>query len=202
VVLPLGRSAGQSHGRSSRALTGGPNPGSGTAGGDHLRYPDTLAKRRVGIAIRIGYGDTPIHRYSSIHLRYSYLGSREVSVAVSSSMRISDGEAGGRAVREARRGGGPTSPASAPSTPPSSVGRSAVEDLPRRNLRRHRRRRPPSGASLGKEESAWEGRGIDGKQRCGMVPSVWSGDKVGPPSFFFSFFPSRLESWKIRRITK
>jgi hypothetical protein len=102
-------------------------------------------------------------------------------------MRISDGEAGGRAVREARRGGGPTSPASAPSTPPSSVGRSAVEDLPRRNLRRHRRRRPPSGASLGKEESAWEGRGIGGKQRCGMVPSVWSGDKVGPPSFFLLF---------------
>jgi hypothetical protein len=92
-------------------------------------------------------------------------------------MRISDGEAGGRAVLEARRGGGPTSPASAPSTPPSSVGRSAVEDLTRRNLRRHRRRRPPSG------------RGIDGKKRCGMVPSVWSGDKVGPPSFFSPFSP-------------
>jgi hypothetical protein len=55
----------------------------------HLCYPDMCANRHVGIAIRIGYGDTPIHhwysvkryrgkrekfnyfRYSSIHLWYA-----------------------------------------------------------------------------------------------------------------------------------
>jgi hypothetical protein len=59
--------------------------------------------------------------YSSIQLRYSYLGSWEVSVAVARSMRIGDGEAGNRAELEARRGGGPTSPASAPPPPPRAA---------------------------------------------------------------------------------
>jgi hypothetical protein len=77
--------------------------------------------------------------------------------AAASSMRISNGEAGGRAELEARRGGGPTSPASALSPPASSVERAARREGNKKKAR-------------GRAEGSM---GVSDTAGMGMVPSVW-----------------------------